>query len=313
MRPLPVDSSYLRMLYALPRLCRQIQANVVHVQYTAPFYSHCPYVASVHDLVGWRLPETMPPTVRWRLRHMTGYTVRNAARVFVLTRAIQRDIMATYGIAEDKFDLVQPAVDTRLYRPLHDASHVDAVRARYGVPAEYVLYVGLIQPRKNLHRLAQAFARLVEDGYPHSLVIVGKRAWMYDAMLDEVKRLGLDKRLVFTDYVAREDLPVLYSGAAAFAYPSLYEGFGIPVLEALACGTPVLTSTDPALVEVAGGAALHANAYEVDELHAGLTRILSDSALRQKLIDAGPERAAHFSAQKMAAAAVAGYRKAMEG
>ncbi|HNT88096.1 MAG TPA: glycosyltransferase, partial [Candidatus Hydrogenedentes bacterium] len=172
--------------------------------------------------------------------------------------------------------------------------------------------VGLIQPRKNLVRLAEAFARLRRRGFDHALVIVGKRAWLYKDAVEAIARLGIQDRLIFTDYAPHEDLPALYAAADAFAYISLYEGFGIPVLEALACGAPTLISTDPALIEVAGGAAHPVDPLDVDAIETGLVRVLSDVAFRERARRDGPARAAQFTGAGMAAAAVAGYRKAVD-
>ena len=307
--PIPTDSSYRRMLYALPLLCRRHGMDVVHVQYTGPLWSPCPFVVSLHDLVAFHLPETMPFGHRHRLRMMTRGTVRRAARIFVLTRAIQHDIAGRFDVPEERFDLVQPPVEPIFLEPPSENSGAQ-VRERYGLPEHFILYLGLLQPRKNLARLVQAFAQLESRGLPHKLVIAGRRAWLYGELLDTISRLGLDNRLVFTEYVAREDLPALYRAADAFAYPSLYEGFGIPVLEALSCGTPTLASTDPALVEVSGGAALHVDARDTGAIEEGLARVLTDSAFREQARVAGPARAREFTLQRMAAAAIAGYLKA---
>ncbi|MBP8130934.1 MAG: glycosyltransferase family 4 protein [Candidatus Hydrogenedentes bacterium] len=309
--PLPTRSSYKRMLYVLPRLCRQVRLDLVHIQYTAPLRRPCPYVVSLHDLVAFHFPGTMPLADRCRLRALTPFTVRHAARIFVLTRAVQRDIQTRYGIPEDRFDLVQPPVDMA-FRPAADPELLDRVRRKYRLPARFVLYVGLIQPRKNLVRLAQAFARLQRHGLDHALVITGKRAWLYQEAVDAIARLDLQDRLIFTDYVPREDLPAIYAAADAFAYVSLYEGFGIPVLEALACGTPTLASTDAALAEVAGGTAHHVDPRDVDAIEQGLIHVLTDGDFRERARREGPLRAARFTPERMAAAALDGYRRAVE-
>jgi len=307
--PLPLRSSYLRVPLLLPWLARQHRLDVLHVQYTAPFWTPCPYVVSMHDVVALRLPESMPFLDRHRLRHLSPRTLRRAARIFVLTRAVQQQIMEAYGIPEDRFDLVQPALEPR-FRPLEDPEAADAIRARYGLPEKYVLYLGLLQPRKNLLRLAQAFAQMVDQGHPHHLVIAGREAWMHREMLQAIRSLNLGRRLQFTGYVPPEDLPTLLGAADVFAYVSLYEGFGIPVLEALACGVPTLSSTDPALLEVAGGAALAVEATEVEAIAQGLGTLLSDESLRARLRTMGPERATSFTLEQMGRNALAGYRKA---
>lgn len=308
---LPSESSYRRLLLDLPRLCRSLALDLVHVQYTAPLRRPCPYVVSVHDLVGLRLPETMPWAARLRLRHLTGLTVRGAAGIFTLTNAIRDDIIAQYGIPPERFALVQPWIDAEFFRPVRDPEALARLRARYRLPPEFILYLGQLQPRKNLTRLAEAVAALRTAGYPHQLVLAGKRAWLYQDMLAAIERHGLDDALHFTDYVEPADLPGLYSAASVFAYPSRYEGFGIPVLEALACGVPCVISRDPALTEVAGGAAIACDAEDPGALRAALEHAITDESARRRAAAAGPARAAAFTPQAMAAAALKGYEQAL--
>lgn len=306
---LQTHSSYLRVPLGLPLAAWREGIDLLHVQYTAPPISPCPFVVSMHDAVVKRFPESMPFLDRHRLQFLSPGTLRRAARIFVLTHAMRHELQAYYGLPVDRFDVVSPAADAIFHTGL-DPDLQSAALARLNLDGPYVLYVGLLQPRKNLVRLAQAYARLRKQGLEHKLVIVGRRAWLYDELLTAIDALKLGDRLIFTDYVPRSDLPFLYAGASALAYVSLYEGFGIPVLEALACGTPVLASTDPALVEVAGGAALHVDPLSVDAIAAALQRILTDTALRRRLSTEGPVRAGYYSLERMARAAWHGYERA---
>jgi glycosyltransferase involved in cell wall biosynthesis len=305
---LPVTSSYLRVPFALPWAARRVQ--VLHVQYNAPPYCPCPFVVSVHDIVWKRHPKLLLAADRYRLMWLVPGTLRRAARVFALTHAMAEEIAAEYRVPLDRFDIVQPSVDP-LFAPTAGAAELEAVRRKYHLPAEYLLYIGALQPRKNLARVATAFSRLKEHGLPHSLVVVGKRSWLYGDMLAEIEALKLGDRLRLTGYVPREDLPSLLGAATAFVYASLYEGFGIPILEAMACGTPVLTSCHAAIREVAGDAAFFCDPLDADSIEQGLVRILTDAALRARLREAGPQRAATFTRKRMAEAALEGYRKAI--
>ena len=308
---IPLRKSFLRVPFALPWLARRSGIDLLHVQYTAPPYCPCPYVVSMHDAVALRFPESMPFLDRHRLRLLSRSTLHRAARIFVLTQAIRDEIADIYNLPTDRFDIVQPHTDPA-FQPVTDDTALAAVRKKYALPEQYILYVGLLQPRKNLDRLAQAFARLRDRGLDHKLVIVGKRAWLYKEMLAHIDTLGLENRIVFTGYIDRADLPTLYSAAQAFAYISLYEGFGIPVLEAMSCGTPVLASTDPALREVTKGAALHVDPYDIDAVEEALAGILTDTPLRERLRKEGPQQAATFTSERMARAALDGYEKALQ-
>ena len=185
------------------------------------------------------------------------------------------------------------------------------MREKYDIPKDFVLYVGALQPRKNLVRLATAFSRLKARGLPHALVLAGKRAWLAADMLAAIEALELGERLRYTGYVAREDLPALFGAASAFAYVSVYEGFGLPVLEALACGVPTLAADISVFREVAGDAALLVDPLDVDAIEKGLVNLITDSDLRDNLQASGMDRAVHFSRERTAEAALVGYRSAL--
>ncbi|MBI5093626.1 MAG: glycosyltransferase family 4 protein [Candidatus Hydrogenedentes bacterium] len=305
---LPVRSSYLRVPLALPWAAWRARLDLLHVQFNAPPWCPCPYVTSVHDLCWERYPEYLPARDRHRLTMLMPGTIRRAARIFALTHAIKDEIAAEYRVPPDRIDVVSPAADP-VFAPVRDEARLAAVRTKYGLPQGYVLYVGALQPRKNLARLAAAFARLEDRGLTHRLVIVGKRAWLYGDMLAQIEALKLGDRLVFTGYVDGADLPALYTAASAFAYVSLYEGFGIPVLEALACATPTLIGNDPAVTEVAGDAALPCDPRDISAIEAGLARILTDASLRADLREKGPRRASVYSEEVMAAGALQAYER----
>jgi len=309
-QPLRVHSSYLRVPFVVPFEALRARADLVHIQYTAPPWCPCPFVVTMHDLVAFRLPESMPFMDRHRLRLLSSNTLRRAARIFTVTHAMQREISDYFQINPARIDVTPNALDP-IFRPVDDEATRATMRAKYRLPEQYLLYVGLLQPRKNLARLARAYAQLVREGFPHALVITGKKAWLYDEMLREIETLGLESRIHFTDYVAHEDLPTLYSAASAFAFVSLYEGFGIPVIEALACGTPVVASTDPALVEVAGGAALHAEARDTDAITAQLRRALSDTAWQAEARTRGLAHVQQYTVEALGRAALDGYNRAL--
>ncbi|GMU91181.1 MAG: glycosyl transferase [Candidatus Hydrogenedentota bacterium] len=309
---LPRTSSYLRVPLTLPRAVRRSEADLLHVQYNAPPVCPCPFVVSMHD-IGWvRYPEFFTPGMRRRLNLLTPNTLRRAQRVLALTKAVAQEISDAYRVQMDRIDVVAPGVDPA-FHPEQNPAAIEAVRRRYHLPREFVLYTGALQPRKNLTRLAAAFSRLIRKGAPHSLVVAGRRAWLHKDMLAEIERFKLGKRLIFTGYVEQTDLPCLFAAAAAFAYVSVYEGFGLPVLEAMASGLPVLTSDIPAIREVARDGVLYCDPFQLESIENGLERVLSDESERQRLAKAGPRRASHFSRKAMAKSALESYRIALGG
>ena len=307
--PLAVRSSWVRVPILLPMAAIRQRLDILHVQYTAPPYCPCPYVVALHDVVWKRFPETLTPVERYRLQLLTPGTLRRARRVFCLTNAIKQEVAEIYRVSPEKIDVVSPAVDP-MYRPISDESALTAVRERYRLPHDYILCISTLQPRKNVVRLAQAVARLGKHGLPHRLVLTGRRTF-YGPIAEELEKRGLADQIIFTGYLDDAELPALICGAAAFAYVSLYEGFGFPVVEALASGVPVLISTAAALVEVAGDAALKCDPYDVEAMESGLVRLLTDTALRRHCAEAGPQRARRFTFEDMGRAALEGYRKAL--
>jgi glycosyltransferase involved in cell wall biosynthesis len=256
---------------------------------------------TVHDLSFIRDPQSAPAVLRDYLNDVVPRSVARADRVLADSQATRDDLVQLYRTPPEKIFVLYSGVHES-FQPVTDSATLAAVRARYGLgDAPFVLAVGTLQPRKNYVRLIQAFAatRSGQSNRPRDealrLVIAGGKGWLYDSIFAEVERLGLQDRVLFPGFVADADLPALYSAACVLAYPSIYEGFGLPMLEAMACGTPVVTSTASCLPEVAGDAALLVQPTDVDALAAALDRALTDEALRADLIAKGRARARQFS------------------
>ena len=217
------------------------------------------------------------------------------------------DLIRAYGVDERKIRVIHLGRDETL-APVKDAQVLAEVQARYGIAGRYVLYVGTLQPRKNLARVIEAFARAAAAPAfaGLQLVLAGKKGWLYDDLFAQVERMGLAGRVLFPGYIEDADLPALLSGATAFVFPSLYEGFGIPVLEAGACGVPVITSNTSSLPEVAGDAALLVDPHDVDAIAEAMNRLVTDAALRTELSRRGLANVQRFSWEKCAAGDVGG-------
>jgi glycosyltransferase involved in cell wall biosynthesis len=257
-------------------------------------------VVTVHDLGYLYHPQAHTRFQNVYLRWSTRYNARAAARVLADSQATRQDLIRHYRIPPEKIVVVYPGRDETL-APVTDPAALAAVRERYGLPSPYLLYVGTLHPRKNLARLVQAFASLPRELVPGlRLVLAGQKGWLYDEILDQVELLGLSDRVVFTGYVPDADLPALLSGALAFVFPSLYEGFGFPLLEAMACGTPVVCSDVSSLPEVAGDAALLVDPLDVEALAGALRRLAVDGDLRRDLVERGFQQAQRFSWRRCA-------------
>ena len=258
-------------------------------------------VATVHDLGYLYYPETHTRRARWYLDWSTRHNAHHAAHVIADSEATRSDLICHYHVPERKITVVYPGGGTSLH-PVADASRLSAVKRRYGLPESYLLYVGTIHPRKNLLRLVEAYELLQRwsDVSDLSLVIAGKKGWLYESIFRRTTELGLENRVIFPGYVDSDDLPALMSGAVAFVLPSLYEGFGLPAWEAMACGTPVVCSNVSALPEVVGDAALLADPLDVPGLADAMRQIATDETLRWELRERGFEQAARFSWERCA-------------
>ena len=270
-----------------------------------PVLPGTPTVLNVHDLAFERYPaETMPGMLGY-LRRVVPRSARRASRLIAISEATRRDLIELYDLPAEKISVVYPGLSPCFHEPAPRSE--SEVRARYGLPdTPIILTVGTLQPRKNHLRLVRAFSRVRDRAV---LVIAGGEGWAYDAVRDEVARLHLSGRVIFTGFVDDADLPALYRAAVLFAYPALYEGFGLPVLEAMACGLPVVTSNVSSLPEITGPeAALLINPLDEEELAAALERLLDDKGLRAALAERGRLRAGQFTWEQAAQAVWDVYR-----
>jgi glycosyltransferase involved in cell wall biosynthesis len=267
-------------------------------------------VVTVHDLGYRREPQAHSSGARMYRVWSTRFSARAATRIIAVSESTRRDLIDLEGIPSERIRVVHHGVDESL-QPVEDASKLREARQRYGLPGSYFLYIGTLQPRKNLVRLIQAHRRLREtDADAPALVLAGRTGWLAEPILREARQGVSADSVLLPGYVARDDLAALMSAAVAFVYPSLYEGFGMPVLEAMACGAPVLTSEVSSLPEVAGDAALLVDPRDVDTIQAGLVRLTKDTALRVSLSQRGLQRARAFSWSRSARETLAVLREA---
>ena len=287
----------VRIPLTLSAALRRNPVDVLHVQFTAPPLAPCPLVVSIHDLSFEHLPDTFKRRSRIQLRLTVRSSARRAARILSLSENVRQDIIATYGIPPERVTMIPLAAPDH-FAPVTDENELQRVRHSYGIVGEYILSVGSIQPRKNLARLVRAYARL-RDERPGvklpKLVLVGKRAWLYDETLRVIEESGAADQILLTGYVSESDLPALYSGAICFVYPSYFEGFGLPPLEAMKCGAPVIVGNQTSLPEVVGDAGLMVNPFDEAEIALALACLIDNPDLRDQLRVKGLKRAARFS------------------
>lgn len=265
-------------------------------------------ILTVHDLSFMRVPEYAHPSVREYLMRGVPHSVRRADLVLAVSASTQRDLIELLDVPEERVQVICEGVDEH-FRPVEDEDALTAVRRRYRLERPYVLGVGTLEPRKNFAGLVEALARLWERRHlEHELVIVGQRGWLYEPTFERVRSLRVEERVRFLGFAADEDLPAIYTLASCLAYPSFYEGFGLPILEAMACGTPVVASRTSSLPEVAGGAALLVDPHNVEELTEALDRVLHDEALRAEMRAAGRRQAQGFTWERAARELLAAYR-----
>lgn len=304
----------IRIPLTLSAELRKNPVDVLHVQFTAPPFAPCPVVVSIHDLSFEHLPETFNRRSRAQLRLTVRRTARKASHILALSEHAKADIVATYGIPPARVTTIPLAAGDR-FRPITDERELQRVRHTYGIAGDYILTVGSIQPRKNLGRLISAYARLrkrAPSGEYPKLVIVGRQAWLFGETLRAIRESGFSDSIILTGYVPDDDLPAIYSGARCFVYPSFFEGFGLPPLEAMKCGVPVIAGNRTSLVEVVGDAGVLVDPLDPDAIAAGLSQVLNDPGLREELSVKGLNRSHLFKWRDTAKRTLEVYERAVD-
>lgn len=260
----------------------------------APRFSPVPCVIAVMDISYVFYPEMFKNRDMRQLISWTSYSVRKAKKIITISQSSKNDIIKYYKVSESRVEVVYPGVKERFMNKKLDGKNF----RHQAITGKYILFVGTLQPRKNIQRLIEAFSKLQKDKL--QLVMVGKKGWMYRDILRAPKKFGVEKKVIFLDFISDENLPQLYENAQCFVLPSLYEGFGLPILEAMKYGCPVLTSNISSLPEVGGEAALYFDPYNVNDMAEKIDRVLSDSNLRKDMIEKGKKQVKKFSWEKSA-------------
>ena len=312
-RPMPDRSanySFAEQL-TVPLGLARVRADLFHApHYVLPALTPCRSIVTIHDCIHLMFPQYLPGRLaRTYARIFFWVAANRSARVLTVSEASKRDILRLCSIPSDKVDVIHNAIDDRFSLPPDDAQ-MARVRDRYQLHDRFLLYAGNVKPHKNVERLIDAFARLRRSGVDDiKLLISGSEVSRYATLRHAVHRYNLHKHVRFLGFLSADTLATLYHLADAFVFPSLYEGFGLPPLEAMASGTPVLTSNVSSLPEVVDDAALLVDPYDPESIADGMRQILSDTSLRARLVSRGRARAASFSWEESVKRVLAIYRQ----
>jgi glycosyltransferase involved in cell wall biosynthesis len=275
-------------------------ADLFHAtEHLLPCLRKAPSVLTVHDMIFKLFPEHQKRLNYWYLNATMPLYCRRAEAIITVSESSKRDIVAHYGIDPAKVNVIYEAASPE-FRPVPEKV-LEAVRRQYHLPERYAVFVGTIEPRKNLTRLVEALQLLHDRGVVVPLVVVGAKGWLYDGLFQRVGELEAGRSVLFPGYVPSADLPAVYAAATLAVMPSVYEGFGLPVLEAMACGTPVVSSNSSSLPELGGEAAVYFDPYEVEAMAKAILQVWSDASLQEEMGQQGLAQAASFSWARAAA------------
>lgn len=292
--------------FMLPRGIKKRRCDVFHgARFFVPGKLSCPSVVSIHDVAFKRFPQFVTPLAFKYFDKAVAASARSAAKIIVCSQATRADLQELYGVPGSKISVVYDAAG-REFSGVRDSARLDALKQRLGIRGGFLLSVGTIEPRKNYANLLKAYA-LLKTGRELPLVIVGGNGWLYEDVFEEIRRLGLHDRVIMAGHVDDRDLAQLYCACELFVFPSFYEGFGLPVLEALQSGACVVASATSSIKELFGSCTFQVEPGNPGSIAEGMERVLNDGSLRARLIEAGKKRAADFSWEKTALETLAVY------
>jgi glycosyltransferase involved in cell wall biosynthesis len=295
-----------RICGALPRLLRKTQPDVFHCQYVLPPLTKTSSVLAIHDLAHEHMPEAFHPVEAARMKTLVRWSARRATHILTISEFSAADIAKRFNISREKITVAYLAASPE-FQPRDKGRCQEHIARTFGIDSPFILYVGRIQARKNLLRLVDAYNRVRQQGITAKLVLVGKKDWQSEQLLEKIKQLALEESVIFPGYVPSDDLPLFYNAAELFVFPSIFEGFGLPVIESMASGVPTITSFGSSLEEVAGDGALLVDPFDTGSLADTIGKALTDTQLRQQLSAQGLKRSAQFERGMLAKKALEVY------
>ena len=315
--PIPARFRPARTLWEqliLPIQCQWHRIEILHSPgYVCPIVLLCPSVVSILDMNYFFFPEDWSKLALWVLKILVPLSARSSRQIIALSQSSKRHIMKALHISEDKINVTYMGVD-KIFHPHHNRREILELKNRIGIKGNFILSVANSHPHKNLRRLLQAYYILRKDeGIAHQLLLAGNPGRDHLELVRTVRKLGMDEEVIFTGYISHHQMPLVYQAADLFVFPSLYEGFGLPILEAMACGTPVVSSNAASLPEVVGRAGILVDPYDANEMARAMCRVLSDKSLAQDLVKKALKQSKRFSWVQTAKETLAIYKKAMAG
>jgi glycosyltransferase involved in cell wall biosynthesis len=300
----------LRIPFTLPWVVRNDNLDVFHAQFIVPPFLRCKTVATIPDIAYEHIPKFFPARERTWQKLLVRNSAKKADHIITVSEYSKRDIAHTYDVSPEKITVTYEGAGDEFVPLDPEKARLELAR-KYGIDCEFILYLGRLQARKNLARVVEAYARVRHSGLRHKLVLAGKQDTLFQPVLSRIRELKLENDILLPGYVPAEDVPVFFNGADVFIYPSFYEGFGLPVMEAMACGTPVITSRGSSLEEVAGAGAVLVDPMDEGSIADALIQVLGDAELRHQLGQAGLARSHQFNFKNAAEQTIRVYEQVM--
>ncbi|HEY6766463.1 MAG TPA: glycosyltransferase family 1 protein [Candidatus Sulfotelmatobacter sp.] len=300
----------LRIPFTIPWRSRRDRLDLLHAQFIVPPFLRCKTVTTIPDIAYEHYPDFFPARQRAWLKTLVRESAKRADHIITVSEHSKRDLIQTYGLGEEKITVTYEGAGDE-FVPSDREKAKELLARKYRIDGDFVLYLGRLQARKNLMRLVNAYARFRAAGFPHKLVLAGREDSLFQPVLSRIRQLKLENDVLLPGYVTARDVPAFYNAAEVFVYPSLYEGFGLPLAEAMACGSPVVTSRGSSLEEVAGDAAVLVDPLDEISIADGLKQVLSDPELRARLGQAGLRRSRQFSFGEAARQTIGVYERVM--
>lgn len=312
-RPLRFYNPWIRNSVILPFELLRRPVDILHIQNVAPPLYKGKLIATIHDISFDIFPETFPKAMRLRLSLLVKMTAHKADIVITGSENTKKDLISIYGVPAEKIE-VTPYSHSKIYRQINDSGRIDAIKKRYNLNGSFVLYTGTLQPRKNITGLINSWSILRSKyNVQCKLVIAGKPGWLYSDIMRSMKESMYSEDIIYLGYVPDEDLPYIFNAADLYVYPSFYEGFGLTILEAMACGVPVIVANNSSLIEVTGDAGILIDPYNEQEIAEAMFKVFNDPDLKNNMIRKGLSRSEKFSWEHTAKKTLAVYNRIYEG